>query len=161
MLQTHESGHLLGGRLSGATLKDYDLRPWRLPYSIHDPNPHPLITLWCGPIVGVLVPVVVALLIRRRWAWFIADFCILANGAYLAASWLSSDKYLDTTQLLHNGAHPITIMFFCAATIPIGYVRFRRDCLSIFDIQSGKPPSIQANANKEGEVASVPRHSQP
>ncbi len=36
-----------------ATLTEADLRPWRLPYSLFDPDPIPLVTLWGGPVLGV------------------------------------------------------------------------------------------------------------
>lgn len=156
MLLSHEFGHILGGWLSGGMLKDYDLHPWRLPFSIHDPDPHPLFTLWSGPIFGVIAPLIAALLIRRRWSWFIADFCILANGLYLAASWASGDQYLDTTQLLAKGAHPSSILLYCAVTIPVGYLRFRRDCLAIFALQKLKQRERLANKDTKGTSVSKP-----
>ena len=47
-------------------------------------------------MLGVLVPFGLALLIRRDWMWFIAHFCVLANGVYLATAWVSGGQYLDT-----------------------------------------------------------------
>ena len=99
-----------------------------MPYSLHSPDPHPLVTLWAGPLLGVAVPLALATLIRTRWAWFIADFCLIANGGYLALAWLSGDRYLDTPRLLDAGAHPAFIALFCCFTIVLGYVRFRADC---------------------------------
>jgi hypothetical protein len=127
MTTTHEAGHLVGGWLGGGTLRDADLAPWRLPYSIFDPDPRPLLTLWCGPLLGAAVPLIVAWLVSRPWMWFIAHFCVLANGVYLAAAWGSGDRYLDTPQLLEHGAHPATIAVYCAITIGFGYLRLRRD----------------------------------
>ena len=129
MAFTHETGHIVGGWLCGGTLKEAELLPWRLPYSIFNPDPRPLITLWSGPLLGVMIPVAVALLIRRNWMWFIADFCLLANGAYLATGWISSDRFLDTPRLLEHGAHPAIIALYCLPTIGFGYLRFRRDCV--------------------------------
>ena len=48
MTTTHEVGHLIGGWLGGATLKEFDLTPWRLPYSIHQPDPRPLFDALVG-----------------------------------------------------------------------------------------------------------------
>ncbi|WP_229360826.1 hypothetical protein [Fuerstiella marisgermanici] len=129
MTFTHEVGHLIGGMICGATLTDYDLAPWRMPYSLHSPDPHPLITLWAGPILGVAIPLTIADVAQRRWVWFIADFCLIANGSYLALAWVSGDRFLDTPRLLDAGTHPAIIVVYCVLTIGIGYVWFRADCI--------------------------------
>lgn len=95
-------------------------------------------TLWAGLIIGILAPVGVALIIQRDWMWFIANFCILANGAYIATAWFSGDRYLDTPKLLEHGASPIAIAVYCLATIGFGYVGFRRSCVSVLS-PSRKP----------------------
>ena len=132
MTFTHEMGHIVGGWCCGGTLKNADLVPWHLPYSIFNPDPMPLVTLWCGPVLGVLVPLALALTVCREWMWFIANFCIIANGAYIATAWFSGDQYLDTTKLLEHGAHPITIALYGVLTIGFGYVGFRRSCIRVF-----------------------------
>lgn len=132
MTVSHECGHLLGGFFSGARLVDFDLVPWRLPYSVHSPDPHPLVTLWAGPLFGVAAPLMTAFLIRRPAVTFIADFCLLANGVYLSLAWLSGDKLLDTRRLLDAGASPFGVASFCALTTLLGYFRFRKDCVAHF-----------------------------
>jgi hypothetical protein len=131
MTLSHECGHIAGGMTCGATLTDFDLRPWRMPYSLHSPDPHPLVTLWSGPLLGIAVPIALALIVRTRWAWFIADFCLIANGSYLALAWLSGDRFLDTPRLLNAGAHPISIVIYCCLTIGTGCLRFRSDCIHL------------------------------
>lgn len=132
MTFTHESGHLVGGWCCGGNLQSADLLPWHLPYSIFDPDPIPLVTLWCGPILGVAVPLGAAIVLRRSWMWFIAHFCTLANGAYLFTAWFSNDRYLDTPKLLEQGASPVAIGIYCLLTIGFGYFGFRRSCTTIF-----------------------------
>ena len=134
MTLTHEVGHILGGWCCGATLTDYDLLPWHLPYSFFNPDPHPLVTLWAGPILGVFVPLLIAVAIRRDWSWFVAYFCVLANGTYIAVGWFSNDAQLDTTKLLQNGAHPISLLLYCITTIVAGYVGFRRVCVRMLGV---------------------------
>ncbi len=131
MTMTHEIGHLVGGWCGGAKLTNVDLVPWRLPYSLHNPDPMPRLTLWGSPILGVLLPLTVAALTRHRVAWFIADFCLIANGAYLALAWITGDRYLDTSRMLDAGISPFAIVAYCAVTISIGYVRFRADCIDV------------------------------
>lgn len=106
----------------------------------------PLVTLWCGPVLGVLVPLLLALVVRRDWMWFIANFCVIANGAYIATAWLSADQYVDTPKLLEHGAHPITIAVYCVLTIGFGYVGFRESCVLVFT----HPAS--GNANADGKI---------
>lgn len=140
MTITHECGHLVGGMCSGATLTDFDLAPWRMPYSLHSPDPYPLVTLWAGPLLGVLVPVLIAWAIGRPWAWFIADFCLIANGSYLALAWMSGDRFLDTPRLLDAGAYPASILLYCVITVSVGYFRFRSRCIDFLTVGSESDP---------------------
>lgn len=142
MLMTHEIGHILGGWLSGATLKDYDLRPWRLPYSIHDPDPRPLVTLWSGPLFGIFAPLLIAIVIRRPVVWLIAYFCMLANGVYIAAAWISGDRFLDSTMMLDNGTHPIWLALHCVVTVPLGYAGLRKACIEILTSHARKAACV-------------------
>ena len=116
MTFTHEIGHIIGGTCCGGSLKSADLLPWHLPYSIFEPDPFPLVTLWAGLIFGVLAPVAVAIIVQWEWMWFIANFCVLANGAYIATAWFSGDRYLDTPKMLEHGASPIMIAVYCLRT---------------------------------------------
>lgn len=127
----HELGHIICGYACGGTLTDADLLPWHLPYSIFEPDPLPLVTLWGGPILGVMIPLTIAFLIRAKWMWFIAYFCLLANGAYIATAWISGDRFHDTPKMLEHGAHPISIAIYCVLTIGFGYVGFRRHCVLV------------------------------
>ncbi len=128
---THEGGHIIGGWLSGGTLAEADLLPWHLPHSRFAPDPHPLVTVWSGPLLGAILPVALALAIGRNWAWLIAYFCLLANGTYLAVAWVTGDRLLDTARLLDAGAWSISIVAYCALTISAGYVGFRRECVRL------------------------------
>jgi hypothetical protein len=128
----HEVGHIVGGYLSGAKLRSAELRPWRIPYSLFEPDPHPWMTLWSGPVLGALAPLAVSRVVRDAWIQFIADFCVLANGCYLAVAWCSGDHLLDTARLLQAGTHPLWIFLYCSLTIGYGYPAFRRDCRLIF-----------------------------
>lgn len=139
MVTAHETGHVVAGWLSGGTLRQAELAPWRLPYSIFDPDPRPLVTLWGGPLAGVLVPLLFAAVLRADWAWLIAHFCQLANGVYLATSWLSGDTYLDTARLLEHGASPISIGAFCLLTIAYGYRGFRQKLITIWRADTHRP----------------------
>jgi hypothetical protein len=87
-------------------------------------------------ILGALISVIVAIIVRRDWMWFIANFCVLANGAYIATAWFSDDRYLDTPKTLERGASSIAISIYCLVTIGGGYVGFRRSCISALSNQT-------------------------
>ncbi len=146
MTFTHEMGHIIGGTCCGGSLKSADLLPWHLPYSIFEPDPFPLVTLWAGLIIGALAPVAAAMIVQREWMWFIANFCVLANGAYTATAWFTGDHYLDTPKLLEHGASPFAIAVYCLITIGYGYVGFRRSCVSALSaptmLKTEKPRAV-------------------
>lgn len=131
MVLSHETGHLLGGWLGGGRLQQADLRPWALPHSHFDPDPRPLLTLWAGPILGIVLPQIAAFLFNRPWGWLIAHFCWLANGCYLMAGWVDGGTHLDTTRLLAQGASPLQIITYGVLTIGWGYMRFRASCRAL------------------------------
>jgi hypothetical protein len=60
--------------------------PWHLLYSISEPDPIQLVTLWAGLIIGALAPVGVTMMVQRKCLWFIANFGDLANGLYIATA---------------------------------------------------------------------------
>lgn len=137
---THEGGHIVGGWACGGTLVEAELRPWRLPHSFFAPDPRPLVTLWCGPLVGVVVPLLAGWVARRSEVWFVAWFCVLANGAYIATGWLTGDSELDTTKLLAAGAPVWSIALYIVATVVPGYVGFRREWLRVWCRGGGSEP---------------------
>ena len=150
MTFTHETGHIMGGWCCGATLQNTDLLPWHLPYSLFNPDPWPLATLWCGPILGVVAPVTVALWFRRNWLWFIAHFCVLANGTYIALGWVSGDPCLDTPKMLHHGAWPVVIALYCGLTVSCGYAGFRRSCIGVLTLPAIRQDQPSPSAEQTG-----------
>jgi len=126
MCFTHEAGHILGGWATGAKLEQVELRPWLLPYSIFKEENYPLTILWSGPLFGVIGPCLAAAIIRHRLAWFVANFCLLANGLYIAVGWYAGDRFLDTTRMFEYGASPVSVAFYCLVTVVAGYYGFRR-----------------------------------
>jgi hypothetical protein len=153
MTFSHETGHIVGGWCCGGKLGSVDLVPWHLPYSLFDPDPLPLVTLWCGPILGVVVPLLLALLVRREWMWFIASFCAIANGLYILTAWLSGDRYLDTPMMLEHGAHPATIAIYCILTIGFGYAGFRRSCIRVFTTPASGNAIAGRNIHNPGDLS--------
>ena len=87
--------------------------------------------------LGALVLLAAASLVQRNWMWFIAYFCLLANGSYHAVAWWTGERHLDTPKLLHHGAHPAMIAVYCALTIAANYIGFRRQCARVLSVGDG------------------------
>lgn len=89
MQLVHESGHVLGALATGGRVTHVELKPWTISRTDVEPNPHPLVERWSGPIIGSMLPLAgwgIASMLRQSWAYllrFFAGFCLIANGAYL------------------------------------------------------------------------------
>ena len=126
MTVTHELGHVLAGLLGQGKLLDLELRPWRLPHSQFVGDRFPLITVWAGPVLGSLVPLAMACLVQRKAVWFIAWFCLLANGLYLFLGLFSDGSELDTRKMIRAGTPTTVVAFIAAAAAAFGYWKFRQ-----------------------------------
>lgn len=120
----HEWGHALGGWLSGASGVRILLHPLEFSRTDLEQNPHPLFVVWCGPVLGILIPLLLWGLARifcvqiAAILRFFAGFCLLANGAYLAFG--GPQGVGDAGDLIRLGI-PLEVLFaFGAVTIPIG-----------------------------------------
>src|SRR5882724_7745741 len=92
MMIVHEGGHVLGAWATGGKVKQVVLTPIGFSRTDFSSNPHPLIVVWAGPIIGSIAPLIafaIAPAARVRWAYllrFFAGFCLVANGAYIGAA---------------------------------------------------------------------------
>jgi hypothetical protein len=94
MQVVHEFGHVLHAWSSGGGVKRVHLHPLDISRTDLAHNPHPLFVAWGGAVWGSALPLGLYWLVRKRWpahaylAAFLAGFCLIANGACLAAgSW--------------------------------------------------------------------------
>jgi len=118
MMVLHECGHVLHGGLSGAHLAHVDLPPWGFSRTDFATNPHPLFVAWGGGIWGCLLPLALLALVRATaWrftylaAWF-AGFCLIANGAYLAAGSFFRGGADDAGAILQAGGAQWQLLLF-------------------------------------------------
>ena len=139
MTVTHESGHVACGLVGGATLVELQLQPWHLPHSMFVGDEHPLATLWAGFIIGCAVPLLSAAIIRRPACWFVAWFCLVANGSYLLLGYLSGAGELDSTKMIRAGARPVELLGAVIVMLPLGYIKFRQSCVNLI---SGASPAM-------------------
>ncbi|MFG0333659.1 MAG: M50 family metallopeptidase [Maioricimonas sp. JB049] len=125
MQAVHELGHVLAAVLTGGEVARVVLHPLTISRTDLSTNPFPLITAWAGPLVGASLPVIVWLVVRRlvpdssHLARFFAGFCLIANGAYLAAGSLS--RIGDSGEILRQGGAVWSQWVFAIATVPLGF----------------------------------------
>jgi hypothetical protein len=108
MMVVHEFGHVVGAWWTGGTVSKVVLSPLTISRTTLSHNPAPLLVVWSGPVLGVLIPLS-AWLIARQFKMpgafllrFFAGFCLIANGAYIAFG--SFDNIGDAGDLLVHGA---------------------------------------------------------
>lgn len=91
MQGVHELGHVLGALLTGGRPDKVYLHPLIISATAVFPNPHPVMVLWSGPILGTLIPLGAACLAYAlKWPGaylyrFFAGFCAVMNGIYIGA----------------------------------------------------------------------------
>ena len=107
MLALHECGHILHAWLSGGRVVKVSLPLLGFSQTIVHPNPREHFVVWGGPVWGALAPLLacaVFVCIRRRVPnvlRFFAGFCLIANGAYIGAGWVT--RAGDAGDLLRLG----------------------------------------------------------
>ena len=110
MMAVHELGHVLHLIFTGGTVDYVLLNPLAISYTHPGENPHPLVVAWGGMVWGCAIPLIVlaiARVMRQSLAYlvaFFAGFCLVTNGAYLAA-----DAFMqggDGRELVAYGSPP-------------------------------------------------------
>lgn len=122
MMAVHEFGHVLHAWLSGGTVTRVVLHPLAISRTDVAPDPDPLFVVWGGPIWGCMLPIT-AWLVLRWWRYafllrFFAGFCLIANGAYLAAG--AAMPVGDAQRLLELGVPAWALVAFGAIAVPAG-----------------------------------------
>jgi hypothetical protein len=125
MQDAHELGHVLAARLTGGEIATVVLHPLTISHTELIDNPHPLVVVWVGPLVGAVLPLVLwGLLTVSRVpgafiARFFAGFCLISNGAYLGVGSFFGTG--DCGEMLRQGS-PVWLLRVCGAVaVPIGF----------------------------------------
>jgi len=124
MMAVHELGHVLGAFFTGGSVQAVVLHPLAISRTDVSPNPAPLIVVWSGPTMGVLLPLIIWNCIPkpfttlRNIVGFFAGFCCVVNGAYIAIG--SIDQIGDCKVMLQHGSPTALLILFGLLTIPTG-----------------------------------------
>ncbi|MDD5678781.1 MAG: hypothetical protein PHW60_12465 [Kiritimatiellae bacterium] len=116
MQAMHELGHVIGARLTKAEVTSVTLHPCIISRTDLGHNPHPLVVVWAGPVIGSALPLLAFLVgkvCRAPGVYlfrFFAGFCLIANGIYIAFG--PSAGAADTGVMIQHGSpHWIMIIF--------------------------------------------------
>jgi hypothetical protein len=124
MQAVHEFGHVLGAWATGGKVAKVVFHPLTISRTDLAENPHPLIVVWCGPVLGVVLPLIfwaLAASVSMPGAYvprFFAGFCLIANGAYIAFG--SFDRVGDCETMLRYGSALWQLWLFGLLTVPLG-----------------------------------------
>jgi hypothetical protein len=113
MQAVHELGHVVAAWLAGGRVTQIVLHPLAISRTDVDPNPHPLLVVWAGPVAGVVAPVLAwglfaAAKLPTSFLRFFAGFCLIANGAYIGLG--SFQRIGDCGVMLRYGS-PISLLW--------------------------------------------------
>lgn len=153
MQAAHEAGHVLHALVSGG--KVVDIRVPLLGFSLTrvHPNLSPHFVVWGGLIWGMVIPIAMhAIALAARWRWryllrFFAGFCLIANGAYMAAGWRADAG--DAADLVRHGspAWLLTALGTIAVGVGLAYWHnlskdFVKQTASEMDKEPHRHPSV-------------------
>lgn len=130
MMGLHELGHVFGAALGGGTVREVVWHPLRFSRTDVQPDPHPLLTVWAGPLVGVALPLLAdGIAAWRRWrsahhVALFSGFCLLANGAYIGLGVV--DRLGDTEVMHRHGTSAIAMLAFGVPAFALGLWRWHR-----------------------------------
>ena len=117
MQVVHEAGHVGSALVTGGKVERVVLHPLTFSRTDVSPNPHPLLEIWAGPIVGVALPVLVWLVLRKltpesisKFVRFFAGFCCVANGIYIGLA--PGGEGMDTQVMLDLGCRRWHLLLF-------------------------------------------------
>jgi len=124
MQAVHELGHVCGAWLTGGTVQQVVLHPLAISRTDLADNPAPLLVVWAGPIVGMLLPLLVWMAtaaVKMPGSFvlrFFAGFCLIANGLYIGLG--SFGRIGDCGEMLRHGSALWQLWLFGLVTVPAG-----------------------------------------
>ena len=86
MMAIQEPGHVIGAVMTRGTVQRCVLHPMAILRTDVLPNPHPVVVVWMGPIMGSVLPIAALYFLPSRFpvtrqiVQFFARFCLVANG---------------------------------------------------------------------------------
>ena len=126
----HELGHVIAGLATGGSVTKVVVHPLAISRTDVSPDPNPLATVWAGPVVGVVLPLLVWSVFRKfkiagdYLARFFAGFCLIANGSYIGIG--SFENIGDAGDMIKHGSPVWALWLFGLITVSIGFLVWHR-----------------------------------
>ena len=124
MQAVHELGHVAGSLATGGTISHVVLNPLTISRTDTSGSASPLLVVWAGPVVGVVVPLLLLAVFKatvREWSYlpqFFAGTCLIANGAYIGIG--SFGRVGDAGDMIRLGSPLWSLWLFGLITFPSG-----------------------------------------
>ena len=124
-MAVHELGHVLAAVGTGGQVQKVVVHPLAISRTDIQPNPSPLVTVWAGPLVGVVLPIAIWACFKLfKWsceflARFFAGFCCVANGGYIGVG--SFERIGDAGAMLSHGSAIWALWIFGIVCAVVGF----------------------------------------
>ena len=124
MQAVHELGHVVCCLATGGAIAKVVLSPLAFSRTDSSGSAWPLLVVWAGPVVGVVLPLVllaVSKVALPKWSYlfqFFAGTCLIANGGYIGAG--SLGKVGDAGDMIRLGSPLWSLWLFGLMTLPAG-----------------------------------------
>lgn len=124
MQVVHELGHIAAALATGGEIARVVLHPLAISRTDVAVNPRPLLVVWAGPLVGVLLPVFLLAICKLGklplgyLVRFFAGFCLIANGAYIGFG--APAGIGDAGDMFRHGTPIGCLVLFAAVALPSG-----------------------------------------
>ncbi len=127
----HELGHYVSATIGGATEVTIVWRYGIFSETIRNGSKWPLMDVWMGPILGVLIPLVVmACCWKMKWSEWVAwptSIACIGNGLYIGLGWLDSGG--DPADMISLGTPLFVMLGYGLLVFTVGIVLlFKKSC---------------------------------
>ena len=125
----HELGHYVSAKIGGGTGVEIVWRHYVFSETIRTGSRWPLLDAWMGPVIGIIIPLVMAFTLRKtklaEWVVWFASIACIANGLYIGIGWM--DVGGDPSDMIAQGCPLIVLIGFGLGSFSTGLILLMRN----------------------------------